>query len=129
MPTIGKKVDAITGLFSERTIGMHIRRTDHTEAIRNSPIEAFTNRMNDELKLRPATKFYVATDDQDVKQALLAQYPNNVISPSWELRRDTSKGCKTRWPNCIASARHARYGAAINPPSPSMQLPCMIFPS
>lgn len=92
VPTISKKVTAITALFAERTIGIHIRRTDHTEAIRHSPIEAFTNRMDEELRLRPATKFYVATDDQSVKQELIAQYPNSVISPNWELRRDTLQG-------------------------------------
>ena len=52
------------------TVGVHVRRTDHTEAIANSPLTLFAERMKDELAADALARFYVATDDASVKQEL-----------------------------------------------------------
>ncbi len=51
----------------ERPVGLHIRRTDNTLSILNSPDELFENAIREELETNPQTKFYLATDNEEVK--------------------------------------------------------------
>ena len=60
-------------LFSQlgaKTVGVHVRRTDHTEAIANSPLSLFADKMRQEMTEVPGTDFFVATDDEGVKREL-----------------------------------------------------------
>lgn len=45
------------------SVGVHIRRTDNSEAIESSPLEGFVAAMRRELDAAPDTTFFVATDD------------------------------------------------------------------
>lgn len=57
------------------TIGVHVRRSDHTEAIANSPVALFAQQMKKEAAGKHAARFFVATDDAGVRlelQSLLA---------------------------------------------------------
>ena len=59
-------------LFRELTgncVGVHVRRTDHTDAIANSPLALFAGRMKKELEADQETSFFVATDDKEVRKA------------------------------------------------------------
>lgn len=64
------KLGKVVAEFSERTIGVHIRRTDNVVSIQSSPLENFTNIMDEEIKKNANTKFYVASDDDEVKESL-----------------------------------------------------------
>ena len=47
-------------LFSQlgaKTVGVHVRRTDHTEAIANSPLSLFADKMRQEMTEVPGTDF------------------------------------------------------------------------
>lgn len=67
---IQNRIDEIVAGFSERTIGVHIRRTDNVVSIQSSPLEKFTSMMDAEIKKNSNTRFYVASDDDEVKECL-----------------------------------------------------------
>lgn len=53
-----------------KIIGVHIRRGDHLEAIKNSPTELFLQKIREQLKKEPDFYFYVATDDRNTAERL-----------------------------------------------------------
>lgn len=61
---------------SKRTIGVHIRRTDHATAIKQSPTELFVERMRREPE---GTLFYLASDSAEVKSELKAVFGQQLI--------------------------------------------------
>lgn len=70
------------GLFERltgNTVGVHVRRTDHTEAIANSPIDVFVEKMQQELAAEQETKFFVATDDATVREELRQKLPQATL--------------------------------------------------
>lgn len=84
-------------LFSQidaHTIGVHVRRTDHTEAIANSPLSLFVERMKEELAADASARFYVATDDAAVKQELREALPPEklVFYEKGIIDRDSREG-------------------------------------
>lgn len=85
-------IDKITQHFSPQTIGIHIRRTDNSQSIKNSPIESFEQMMQTELKKDSNMTFYVASDDNEVKTYLKNKYPQNVITIFEDTSRNTTKG-------------------------------------
>jgi hypothetical protein len=50
--------------------------------------------MNKEIEVNPLCKFYLASDDYQIKEIFLEKFPNRIISPKWELSRNTVKGMK-----------------------------------
>ena len=52
------------------TYGVHIRRTDHADAIAHSPLQAFVERMREVMEQDEHATFYCATDDETVKTFL-----------------------------------------------------------
>lgn len=65
--------------INNKTIGIHIRRTDHIEAIENSPNYLFIEIMHDLLKKGLAEKFFLATDDKCVEQKLVDKFGDIII--------------------------------------------------
>lgn len=68
------------------TVGVHIRRTDHEEAIADSPIEAFLAEMQKELERDPDCRFFVATDDHEVESEIVQRFGEFVFfkdNKSW----------------------------------------------
>lgn len=61
------------------TIGMHIRRTDHVEAIQNSPIELFIQKADILLNEDKDITIFLATDDADVEGQLKYKYGESII--------------------------------------------------
>jgi hypothetical protein len=62
----------------ERAVGVHVRRTDHAEAMRRSPLEAFLAALRKEREADPATTFFVATDDPEVLARIKAEHGTAV---------------------------------------------------
>lgn len=56
--------------ITKETYGVHIRRTDHADAISHSPMELFVHKMQDILRENPNAEFYCASDDSRVQQIL-----------------------------------------------------------
>lgn len=79
-PHLQQQVDNLSRSFDDHTIGVHIRRTDHTIAIAESPDTLFEDAMQNALKANPETHFYLATDDPELKQRLAARFPGRIVA-------------------------------------------------
>lgn len=82
------RIDQITSIFSKHIIGVHIRRTDNIASINSSPTDVFVHLMQLEIEKEDTVKFYVASDDKEVKKELQDKFPGRVIT----LMDDTSRG-------------------------------------
>ena len=80
VPAIRHSVNQLRSQFDSFTVGIHIRRTDNVEAIKNSPIELFIDHMNELLRLDSRTRFFLATDDASTKQLLSEAFPGKVMT-------------------------------------------------
>ncbi len=91
---IQQRIDKVTDQFSEHTIGVHIRRTDNVVSINSSPLENFIRLMAEEIKKDYGSKFYVASDDDEVKKELMAKYPDRIITLVDDTNRNSLEGMK-----------------------------------
>lgn len=69
--------------FANKTIGLHIRRTDHVILAKRkgnfTSDKFFFNIISKELEINPDTKFYLATDNIDTQNIFITKYPNNIL--------------------------------------------------
>lgn len=86
------RVDEVVGRLGQHAVGVHIRRTDNKMSIDNSPESVFEKAMLKELENSPSTKFYLATDSEDVKARFKAKFGERVLVSSSVARRDTLAG-------------------------------------
>lgn len=73
------------------TVGVHIRRTDHKEAILNSPVEIFFQEMQKEAEQDPVCRFFVATDDREVEREVSNRFGEHAFfkeDKSWGRDRE-----------------------------------------
>ncbi len=73
-------------------IGVHIRRTDHSWAIKYSPIEMFVTAMNKEIEKDGSVCFYLASDDMETKTYLKNIFGERVITDFKETSRSDVAG-------------------------------------
>ena len=90
--SIQKKINKRLNLLSPNTIGIHIRRADHTVAMIQSPLSAFIRKMQQEIAINPETDFYVASDSQEEKKTLVDSFGNRIITVVNNLKRNTKEG-------------------------------------
>lgn len=90
---ISERVDQIACSFTqERTIGIHLRRTDNIDSIKNSPLSLFIIRMDQELASNPDIHFYIASDSLNEKLELKKQYGDRLIMSLKEVQRNNKDG-------------------------------------
>ena len=88
-----RKIDEEVGGFNERTVGVHIRRTDNPFSIYGSPTDLFVSKMQNELMSDENTRFYVASDCHSTKEVLMAIFGEDRIITSFNVvNRDTKEG-------------------------------------
>ncbi len=73
-----KRIENTTSKFG-RTIGLHIRRSDHEMSKKMSPTDLFLNVIEKELKVNPETTFFLSTDDAPTKQEIIRKYGDNIL--------------------------------------------------
>lgn len=78
-PHLQEQIDALSADFDNHTIGVHIRRTDHTTCITESPDKLFVEAMQQCIDADPAARFYLATDDAALKARLAVRFPDRII--------------------------------------------------
>ncbi len=61
------------------TVGLHIRRTDNANAVRYSPTSLFFDKVEEELKANPQTKFYLATDDPNEEKSFIEKFGESIL--------------------------------------------------
>lgn len=112
-PEIQRLIDHRCARFAEgRTIGVHIRRTDNTASIRQSPIELFFAAIDRELAQHPDLLIYLATDSESVKQELNARYGERLICAEEEADRNSTAGIQGGVVDMYTLARtHKIYGS------------------
>ncbi len=81
-------------LFTPDTIGIHLRRTDHSTSILKSPTELFIEAMENEVKMNNNTCFYLATDSESDKNLLCKRFPNRIITSEKKVSRSTLDGMR-----------------------------------
>lgn len=74
-----------------RPIGIHIRRTDHLNCIKASPLPAFEGKVSALLDENPEQKFFLASDEISVKNKFKELYPGSITSPIYTLGRMTKE--------------------------------------
>ena len=115
-------MDVVNGFceqFSAHTIGLHIRRTDHTEAARRSPTYLFVEKVKAEIDIHADTRIFLATDSNEVKKEFKELFGQRVITPEEEARRDSISGIRgglsDMW---TLAATQKIYGSALSSFSP-----------
>lgn len=94
VPAVQSALDARLQSMSKDYIGVHIRRTDNVDSIKYSPTELFYEKLDAELKERPQTSIYLATDDEEVKKAFSQRYGKNVTYSQMVADRNTIEGIR-----------------------------------
>ena len=96
----------ITSQFAPRTIGFHVRRTDHAAAIARSPLSLFIDKAEETLAADPTAKIFLATDDDETKRQLTERYKNSVITPpTGTYNRGTIDGMRAALAEMLALSR------------------------
>ncbi|MFC1694682.1 hypothetical protein ACFL1C_00935 [Pseudomonadota bacterium] len=92
---IDEEIVEITNKFSDYTVGLHIRRGDHLLAIKNSPIDGFRQQMDLLLEKEERASFFLATDDNEVREFLISRYGKAVITSARPVSRISEEGSVT----------------------------------
>ncbi len=109
---IRQEVDRRCREFATRPIGVHVRRTDNEEAIRQSPIELFYGKLDAEIERDSRTGIYLATDAEEVKQAMKQRYGNRVLTSAKQADRRSLAGIRDGMADMYTLARTGKiYGS------------------
>ncbi len=112
-------VDERRSQFSEYTIGLHIRRTDHTEAARRSPLELFIKNIKKEIENNNNCSFFLATDSNEVKSELTSLFGKRIITSKEEALRNNIEGIRGGLADMWTLANTTKiYGSALSSFSP-----------
>ena len=91
---IQQRINEVCSNFDKKTIGIHIRRTDHKLAILQSPTELFIQRMYTDLKRDPDINYFLTTDDKETENQLAKLFGNKIRCIEKEFSRKTKLGMK-----------------------------------
>lgn len=69
-------------------IGLHIRRTDHANAIASSPNELFSQI----IEVNPQKKVFLCTDDMETERYFINKYQNKILTFSKNKARNSNSG-------------------------------------
>lgn len=84
-----QRIDETTADFHGKVIGVHIRRTDQQRSIQYSPTPMFIARMREEPE---DTRFYLASDDEEVKNELRREFPGRILTLPRKAERGSLSG-------------------------------------
>lgn len=82
--------------------GIHIRRTDHVEIIKDSSLDAYTKAIEDEISINGESIFYLATDDYEVKKYYKKKLKHQLITQDFDLSRNSEKGIENALTDILA---------------------------
>jgi len=89
---INETINVVAKGFDKNTVGVHVRRSDHTNAIALSPLTLFIEKLQAALDKHNNTSFFLCTDDDEVEQHLTNVFGDKIISYKKERSRQTIKG-------------------------------------
>ena len=79
-------------LFSDFTVGVHIRRTDNVLSKSFSKPEIFKEKVRILFEENTSAKIFLCTDDIQIKREFIEEFGNKVITYNSRLNRFTPKG-------------------------------------
>lgn len=91
-PDIQKRINGLSSKFSNKTIGIHIRRTDHSKAIDKSPTELFIKRIKNDLEGDSEINYYLSTDDPHTEKQIISIFGEKIITHKKEYSRNSERG-------------------------------------
>ena len=107
-----RKIDARCVSFTTNTIGVHIRRTDNSVSINQSPTGLFVERIEDELARNADVNVFLSTDDANVEELLKSLFGDKILAFEKEYSRDSSDGIKDAVVDMYCLANTSRiYGS------------------
>jgi hypothetical protein len=116
---VTEQVDGYRSQFSDHTIGLHIRRTDHVESIEHSPDRLFIEKAEAEIAANADTKVFLATDNDDVKQTFRNRFGTRIITPTATADRNSVEGIRGGLADMYTLAATSKiYGSASSSFSP-----------
>jgi hypothetical protein len=92
LPELQQKINRTTQQFNAHTWGVHIRRTDNTFAISESPTEVFIAWMEKQIQQHEDTLFYLATDSEEDKAIMKNIFGQRIITSDAKAERNTLIG-------------------------------------
>ncbi len=108
-----KKIDEISGQFQQNTIGIHIRRQDHFEAISNSPTEVFFENIEKHLSVSEVD-FFLATDDPLEKKRLKSRFGKRMITRDIDYSRSSRNGIEDAVIDLFCLSRTSEIWGSFN---------------
>lgn len=107
-----QEVDRRCGDFAEAMIGVHIRRADNEASIRQSPIELFYQKLDQDIEQTKGVGIYLATDSEEVKQAMRKRYGERVQCSEKQADRGSLAGIRDGVADMYTLARTRKiYGS------------------
>lgn len=94
LPELMDRINSVTGDFGMNTVGVHIRRGDNLLAIAKNSVDDFFKKMDALIAIDNSTKFYLATDSEEVRNSAILHFGNRLLHNNSELSRKTVKGMK-----------------------------------
>ena len=89
LPILQERINRVASLFTGATVGVHVRRTDHREAISHSPLSGFRRRVDTLLDRGEADTVFLSTDDDRVRQYFRQTYGQRLVTLQPHLERHT----------------------------------------
>ncbi|AWV99687.1 hypothetical protein [Arcticibacterium luteifluviistationis] len=86
-------------------IGIHIRRTDHVEIIKDSSLDSYSKAIEEEISKNKTSTFYLATDDYEVKEYYKKKLKKQLITQDFELARDSETGIENALIDILALSK------------------------
>lgn len=112
---IASTIDARSAGFTKATIGVHIRRTDHTLCIANTPTALYIKEMEKAIEEDPSTNFYLASDSDHEKEALVARFGSKIITSPKTADRNSVNGMREGLVEMMLLSRTSRiFGSAFS---------------
>lgn len=108
LPHLQQQIDTLCRGFDEHTIGIHIRRTDHVTAISESPVDLFEQAIDEAIAHDPDASFYLATDDNSLKQSLRRRHPRRIMAQDCHGTRSDLRGMEEAVVDLWTLARTSR---------------------
>lgn len=105
---LAQQIDHTVSLFTPATVGIHIRRTDNRQAISESPLSAFRQRIDNALASGKADRLFLCTDDCAVRDHLTTLYGDRILCRRVKLNRNSTEAIQDAvvdlW--CLSRTKH-----------------------
>lgn len=102
------RIDALVSASESPIIGIHVRRTDHSTAIRLSPLDGFFHAADGALEQHSAAQLFLCSDDEGVRSSFRQRYGTRVLVSDAQLSRSSTAAIQDAVVDLFSLARCSR---------------------